>query len=57
MIELLITLALVGLIAWVVIQVVPMPPAMRTAILGVALLIVLILVVRAFGLDVPTRVD
>ena len=51
MISLLVMIAIVGLIAWVLIQMVPMPQPMRTVIIAVAVLIVIVLVVRAFGLD------
>lgn len=50
LIGLLILIAVVGLIAWVLISVVPMPQQFKTIILVVALLVVLLVVVRAFGL-------
>ena len=51
MISLLVMIAVVGLIAYVIITLIPLPPPMRTVIVAVAVLIVIILVVRAFGLD------
>lgn len=49
MIELLVTLAIVGLIAWALVQLVPMPSQVRTVIVVVAVLICLLIVLRAFG--------
>ena len=51
MITLLVMLAVIGLIAYVLISIVPMPQPMRTVIIAVAILIAIILIVRAFGLD------
>ena len=53
MIELLAILALVGLLAWVLVQLVPMPDAVRTVIIAVAVIACILIVVRAFGIDVP----
>jgi hypothetical protein len=58
-IELLVTLAIIGLIAWVLTRLVPMPNEVRTVIIVVALLACLLIVLRAFGgvdLTVP-RLD
>ena len=55
MISLLVMIAVVGLIAYVIVTLIPMPPPMRTVIIAdCAVLIVIILVVRAFGLDAAT---
>ena len=49
MIELLIYIAIIGLIVWVLIQLVPMPSAVRTALVAVAILIILLVVLRTLG--------
>ena len=49
MIELLIYIAIIGLVVWVLIQLVPMPSAVRTALVAVALLIILLVVLRTLG--------
>jgi hypothetical protein len=49
MIELLVTLAIIGLIAWVLTALVPMPQQIKTVIIVVAVLICLLIVLRAFG--------
>jgi hypothetical protein len=57
MIELLIMLALVGLVAWVLTRLVPMPNEVRTVIIVVAVLLCLLIVWRAIGggdIAVPT---
>ena len=51
MITLLVMIAVIGLIAYTLITLIPMPQPMRTVIIAVAVLIAIILVVRAFGLD------
>jgi hypothetical protein len=60
-VELLVLLAIVGLVAWALVSLVPMPSQIRTVILVVAVLICLLIVLRAFGvtdLGVPAvRVD
>ena len=58
MIELLIYLAVIGLVAWALTQLVPMPQPVRTVIIVVAVLICLLMVLRAFGgldFDMPVR--
>jgi hypothetical protein len=49
MLELLIYIAIIGLVVWVLIQLVPMPAAVRTALVAVAVLIILLMVLRSFG--------
>jgi hypothetical protein len=49
MIELLIFIAIIGLFAWALTQLVPMPPQIKTVIVVAAVLICLLLVLRAFG--------
>lgn len=49
MIELLIYIAIIGLVAWVLVQLVPMPAAVRTALIAVAILIILLVVLRSLG--------
>jgi hypothetical protein len=57
-IELLIILAIVGVVAWVLVSLIPMPAQVRTLIIVVAVLICLLVVLRAFGgFDVPVMVD
>ncbi len=57
MIELIVTLAIVGLIVWAVVTYIPMPVAFRNAIIIVAVVCVVVFVLRAFGLwggsDIP----
>ena len=48
-IELLIYIAIIGLVAWVLTQLVPMPPAVRTALIAVAILIILLVVLPTLG--------
>ena len=48
-IELLIIIAIIGLIAWALIQLVPMPAPIRTVIVVVAVLFCLLLVLRSLG--------
>jgi hypothetical protein len=48
-VELLIVLAIIGLIAWVLITLIPMPQPIRTVIVVVALLMCLLLVLRSIG--------
>jgi hypothetical protein len=49
MVELLIYIAIIGLVAWVFTQLVPMPPAVGTALIAVAILIILLVVLRNLG--------
>ena len=59
-IELLVFLAIIGLVAWALISLVPMPSQVRTIIIVVAVLICLLIVLRAFGgleLAVPRVVN
>jgi hypothetical protein len=51
MIELLVLIAIIGLIAWLV-QIVPIPEPIKTASIVVVVLLILIIVIRAFGLDI-----
>lgn len=57
MIELVITIAIVGLIVWAVTTFIPMPAGFKTAIYVVALVCVIVYLLRSFGLwsggDVP----
>lgn len=48
-IELLVILAIIGLIAWAIVTLVPMPSQIRTIIIVVAALCCLLVVLRAFG--------
>jgi hypothetical protein len=49
MIELLIYIAIISLVAWVLTQLVPMPGAVRTALIAVAILLILPVVLRTLG--------
>ena len=48
-VELLVLLAIIGLIAWALISLVPMPSQIKTIIVVVAVLFCLLVVLRAFG--------
>jgi len=49
MIELLILISIIGLIAWALTQLVPMPAPIKTVVIVIAVLFCLLLVLRAFG--------
>lgn len=54
MISLLITIALVGLIVWLITQYIPMPPVFKTAITVVAAVVVILWLMRVLGVgDLP----
>lgn len=56
MISLIITLAVVGLITWLIITYIPMPPVFKQVILVVVAICVIIFVLNAFGIigrDIP----
>jgi hypothetical protein len=57
-IGLLFFIALVGLVAWALTALIPMPQGIKTAIYVVALIIVVLIAAHAFGLtgDLNTRV-
>lgn len=48
-IELLVIIAIIGLFAWALTQLVPMPPQIKTVIYVVAVLFCLLLILRARG--------
>jgi hypothetical protein len=50
MIELLITLAVIGLIAWLIVAFVPLPAPFPKIIIGVAVAIAALIILRAFGI-------
>ena len=50
MIGLIIYIALLGLITWAVITYVPMPPPFKTAITIVAVILLILIILSAFGL-------
>lgn len=50
MIALMIYIAIIGLIAWALTTLVPMPPQIQTAVIVVACLWALLLILNAFGL-------
>ena len=49
MIEIIITLAIVGFIVWLIVTYVPMPPIMKNVIIAVAVVCVVFYLLRAFG--------
>ncbi len=58
MIALIVTIALVGLIVWLITTYIPMPPGYKRAIQIIALVCVILFVLKAFGLfehahDIP----
>ena len=56
MITLIITIALVGFLVYALITYVPMPPLFRTAIVVVAVLLLILYVMRILGFqDIPLR--
>ena len=57
-IELLIILAIVGLVAWVIVTMIPMPAPIQKVIIVVAVLLCILIVVRALGISMPNvRLD
>lgn len=48
-IQLLVILAIIGLVAWALVTAVPMPQPIRTVIIVVATLLCLLIVLQAFG--------
>lgn len=50
MITLIVTIAVVGLLVWLVTTLIPMPPQFRTAIYAVAGVCLLLFLLRYFGL-------
>lgn len=53
MIELIVTIALVGLLVWAITTLIPMPPAFSKAIMVLGVVFVVIYVLSAFGLFHP----
>lgn len=53
MISLVLTIALVGFIVWALTTYVPMPPPFRTAIVVLAVVLLVIYLLQVLGLDVP----
>lgn len=53
MLELVLLLALLGFVVYMVVTYVPMPQPFKTAIIVVVALVLVIYVVRLFGLDLP----
>lgn len=55
-VSLLVVIAIIGLIAWALTQLVPMPAPMQTVIVVVAVLFCLLLVLQVVGfVDIPIR--
>lgn len=56
MIEALIVLVVVGLVLYLVTTYIPMPPAFKTVIIAIAILILCVWLLSAFGIvDMPMR--
>lgn len=53
MIELILVLALVGLLVYLITTYIPMPEPFKTVILVVAAVCVILYLVRLFGVDIP----
>lgn len=51
LISLLITLAIIGLIVWIILQI-PMPSQIKNVIIGVAILFIVIWLLKSIGWDV-----
>lgn len=49
MITLIVTLAVVGLLVWLITTYIPMPPAFKTTIIVVSVICVVLYVLQAFG--------
>lgn len=54
MLALLLYIAIVGLIAWAIIKLVPMPPPIQTVIIVVAVVACVIIALNAFGIHLPS---
>jgi len=56
MITLILTIAVVGFIVWAIITYVPMPPLFSNVIIVIAVILLLLYVLSAFGVaDIPIR--
>ncbi len=53
MVTLILTIAAIGFIAWLLVTLIPMPAPYPRIIIGISCLIVLLLVLQAFGLVGP----
>jgi len=54
LIELVLTIAVVGFIVWLVITYIPMPQPIRMAIIVLVVVVVIFIILRAFGIgDIP----
>lgn len=52
MLELLLTLAIIGFVVWLVTTLVPMDPTIKKVIIGVAVLLIVLVVIRALFGDI-----
>jgi len=50
MIELVVSIAIIGVVVWCIVTLIPMPSQFKTAIVVIAVVCVVIYVLRAFGL-------
>jgi hypothetical protein len=55
MISLILTLALIGFLVYLIITYIPMPDAFKKAIIVIVVLILVLYIIRLFGLDLPLR--
>jgi len=53
MIELILTLALVGFLVYLIVTYIPMPEPFKTGLIVLAVIFVILYLVRLFGLDIP----
>lgn len=53
MLELLLSLAIVGFVAWLITTLIPMDDKIKKVILGVAVLFIVLIVIRALFGDLP----
>jgi hypothetical protein len=53
MISLLLTIALVGFLVYLITTIVPMPDQFKKAIIVIAVVILILYLVRVFGIDMP----
>lgn len=53
MLMLLLTLAIIGFIVYLIVTHIPMPEIFKTGIIVIAIILVIVYLVRLFGIDIP----
>jgi hypothetical protein len=53
MITLLLTVAIVGFLVYLIVTYIPMPDIFKTVIIAIAVIVLILYVLRIFGLDIP----